>query len=404
MTTQILNFAPELSYLPPDMYDQTSRNMVKFRPRESSFVGGQNIEVQVESNTEYIDLQRSFITFDVATTVPSPTTGVAQLSSLGGGIFLSGLSETIYGKALPQIQNVPLIYQTDFITDSEKRQKLHNKSSYFIPLVTAGSTFTTGLTAVDEATAISATRMCLPMIGHLKSANAPIPLPDINGGIVYNFSLNSTAKCFTAGLPASYVITNFAIVGNMLRPSDQYLIEHQDFLAKGRSLDLGLQMVNTSTIPLVTTSGVNTQTVRVQSGYKKSLNSVILDVRSADTFEAVSVIKDHINDLYYTVGTERYPRNFSIDLTKKDNVWTSMGITSVFDDNVNFNDLFTTQGFHIQNFKSNQTAMFSGIPIEGGQFEANITFKDATTVGVANVVLFYDGLLKITANGCEVFI
>lgn len=405
MAEQILNFPTKLSYTSPEMFDPTSINYVKWRPRETSFNASSTIEVQVESNTDY--LEDAFISFDLTAT--APTAGAAQLSSLGGAAVIKSVYEIIGGKALPQIDNVPLVYSSDFITDSPKRQALLNKTSYYVPPIVDGTHGSTFLTNPDGWTITANTsdtaRICIPMCGHLKTANSAIPLPDIPGGNIYRFTLNNANDLFIgSNKPTNFTVTNFAIVAKMLRPSDSYLKEHQAALAAGVTMDLGLQMAATTSIALTTTTGAQTQQVRIQTGYKKSLDAILLDVRSANTFEGTSVLYNKVSGVYFTVGTQRYPTNFDLQLDKSDSAMLSALTVSSYDDTTNYDGLYSPYGYFIQNFKDDQNALFSGIPIEGGNVEASVTFNGATTVGAANAIYFYDGLMKISNEFITVLI
>lgn len=400
MSQQIANQDPALLYQAPMVLDQQSRNFVKFKPTRNTFSNGETISVRLESNTEYFDPQRSFIEFKMTPTETPDTGKYTTMTNLGGASVISSVTEYVAGSALTPVNKLGLIYYSDFTTDNPARKKMLYKTSGFVPQ-DGLETYTAW--ASLASTAMGTQKFAIPLCGHLKTASTPIPLPDLAGGIEYVFTLtNNLYDVFlkadnTHVFPSAYTITDFAIVGNMLRPSDQYLMEHQSALAQGASLDIPLEIPVPQTFTI--TSSTTQQTVNINTGNRKSLNSVLIDVRSVDAtddpFNAQNELASYCTNLSFLIGSERFPKNYDLNLTSPSSSYECMALTSVNDQVSNYSDIYTTSGFFIQNFKSSHVGFGSGVPCEH-DIQVNVTMSADKSACTCTAVLFFDAILKIT--------
>jgi hypothetical protein len=99
--------------------------------------------------------------------------------------------------------------------------------------------------------------------------------------------------------------------------------------------------------------------------------------------------------LSFLIGSERFPKNYDLNLTSPSSVYECMALTSVNDQVSNYSDIFSTSGFFIQNFKSSHVGFGSGVPTEH-DIQVNITMAADKSACTCTAVLFFDAILKIT--------
>lgn len=385
----LLQLDPMLTYKDPQILDSGFRNYVAFKPVSNSYTVSQTINVHVDSNTEFWDNPKSIIEFDA--TFTADTAG-CSVSTLGFGTVLKSVSEVIGGISLPTIKNLPVVLNSDYRTNSESSKNFLQKSCLY-EAGTSGA-FTTGSHTVH---------VVLPMVGHLKTCSSPLPLPKIANGVELSFEVNTANKVFTTGaVPTDLTITNFQILADMLRPSDQYLLEFSKTLAGGGAIQLPIEIVQTDQFSITTSTN---QAIKFNAGFRKSLNSIIFDIRSSDTFDGTSRIGETgiLTQWYLSVGSDRYPRNTYVRPARWESMVMATGLTRVEEQLADFSVIPTTKGFCMFNWKSSMVSHYSGIPVENGVVELNLDFGSAPAgTEICHAITSFDATLFLTDTAVDV--
>jgi hypothetical protein len=193
--------------------------------------------------------------------------------------------------------------------DTTSRQTITSRCEYYGG---TAATFGTSRTAV------------MPIPTTLASSTKVIPLAILAGGWSLDYQLATYLTAYnSANAGNSYAITNIEIVCCMIKPEDSYLGELSRALAAGGTLKNPLELTKNITNPL---SAATTQSIRLQTGFLGSVNSIMCTYRPISDVNAVS--KDSmkstlvkVSDCYFNVNSQRYPRNTAIGVNTPEYIY-----------------------------------------------------------------------------------
>jgi hypothetical protein len=390
-----------LTYQIPEKVQDGEINFVSFKPQSiGDYSPGQTVEFKLRSTNEFVILDRSYMKFTLEETggiAANATTGTI-LSSMGAQACISQVQDTVSGLQLPLIKNYNLQQALKLNTDTSERKAITAITEKF------------GGAQAGANNKFQATKCVIPVPTALQSAGKVIPLSVLNGGHNISILLEQGNRVFTnQAVGNSYKITDIEIVCCMLKPDEKYLQELAGAMSRGGSLKIPLQLTKNISATL---AGSATQTVRIQSGYLSSLNSITNVIRKASDIgtgvvgTAKDTFKTNTNELasyYFMINSQRYPKNKSIHCaTDPENLYQLLAG-------------FNTSYSHLSPFASDTTFCYyafesngqfsSGIPLNDGHINIEATFGTTPTAGdVLDCFLEYDSLLVIDQNTVNLII
>ncbi len=371
-------------YDAPSQLDVENFNFVEFKPvAGSSFGANENINVRINSQNRLIDWQRSYI----KGTFTADATG-ASISKMGFGVCFKTITETVSGVALPIFNdyNLAKSLEVKLVTDERKS---------FIDITESTNTSATlGTTA---------TPFTLPYMGHLSTSDRYFPLAVCPGGLEWNAQLESNAQVFIAGSSPTYTITDFGIVLCLVEPSQNYLAELANGVAKGGQIKIPLEFKKIVHSPV---QALTNFTQKLQLGVLQSVNSITtlhrltanMNSLSADAFDGASGLLASGKQLkywYLQVNSQTYPQNRFLYYYGH-RAQHLMGLLSAF--NVNYSAIKVpdqSDDFLHYSFKANE-AYGSGIGIFDGFLEINFVYEGApASADLHSFIATYDGILTL---------
>jgi hypothetical protein len=372
-----------LTYAAPDRVIDGDISWVSFKPTSiGTYLPGQSIDFKLRSNNEFVVLDRSYIKFTYAES-GSVTTGSA-LCTAGASAFFSQVTDTVSGLQLPLCKNWNVQNAMKLATDTTSRQTITTRCEYY------------GAAAASPTT--TARTVCMPIPTTLASSTKIIPLAVLQGGWSLNYQLAPYLTAYnSANASNSYGITNMEIVCCMIKPTDAYLGELSSALSRGGSLKLPLELTKNITQSLTTAT---TQSIRLQTGFLGSVNSIFCTYRPLTDVNVVS--KDSmkstmakVSEFYLNVNSQRYPRNTAIGVSTPEYLYqllagynTSLSVLSV-------PAAQATADIIKYSWKTNQE-FSSGIPLNDGQIGVELSFSSAPASGdYFDAFINYDALLVI---------
>ena len=349
-------------YTPPAETIDGVTSYVSYKPTgATSFAPADTINIKYSSGTDFMDISKSYVKFQIAT-----VTGA--LTPQGVSAVIKDVQDQISGHSLPLARNWNI----------QNAVKLFSKSSEGKNIATFCEEFNT-----NKAAATFTVVMPLPTSFDIK--DKLMPLSVLNSGWSQTYTLAANLDVVVSG---SYSIQNFEVIGAMVTPSPAYLQQLSAGLAAGQSLKIPIVQYKSTTAALTATA---VQTVHVSAGYVGSLNQI--------------VIVEKINGSPHTNGTDllswfinkdgrRYPQNKII----------TSGVESVYQRLIDnrapgIEAPPTTQSFELYSFKSN--ADFSaGVETANGTINLDLDFTGNTpaATSVLEVFLYHDALMVISQN------
>lgn len=378
--TNYLEVNPAALYNSPQQLDIENFNFVEFKAiAGESFGPSSTITVRANSTNELIDWDRSFIkgTF-------TATGSGSVLSDLGIGAAFKNVQETISGVSLPILTDWNLTHSLENRLSTAERKDWLKVTELCSTGLTIGSTATTFSLAVPS---------------QLATSDRYFPLAVVSGGVEFTWTLESAANVFkVAG--TGYSITNFGLVLCMVSPSASYLNELSRGVSSGHSLKIPLELRRVVHQPLTTSLS---QTLKVQTGFLRSINGLTLIVRDKDNLDVATadafVGASKLNNIsYYNIGVNSvvYPRNRFLYI-KDNRAENLMNILSGF--NTKYSGISVPAGatddFAFFNFKAN-SGFGAGITSTDGFCELNLSIGTAFDAGdMSSIIVSYDASLQI---------
>jgi len=280
-------------------------SFVSFKSDAVSYSPGQTASFNLRSNNEFMILDRSYIKFDITET---GTTGTS-LSCMGSSAIFKTVSDNLSGLQLPQLSDWNVLNSVNLSTDTAERKSVTTRCE-------ATGTYAAPGTALAATTINVARSVVMPIPTTLSSISQVFPLALLSGGYRIDYQLEDYLKVFVGYVGNSYTITNFEIVGCMLKAPDAYLKEVSQGLAAGNSLKIPLQLTKNFTNLL---SIATEQSINLSPGYLSSMNSLTNVYRTTATVNAASTDSfkstvAKVKNFYMNVDSARYPRNKPINI------------------------------------------------------------------------------------------
>lgn len=396
-----LQIANNMTYSSPQREVSGETSYVSFRPVGSQFGPGQSVEIKLSSTNQYLSIDKSYLKFTFKEIGTVFTGSIALLNTIGATAFISSVSDTVSGLQLPPINRYNVMKALKLNTDTAERKAINQRLSLY------GSS-----TIVQPTNAAGVGRtVCIPMPTCLSSSEKLLPLCHLQGGHTVSYQLETYARVFqnTLGTSSTYIIEDIQLVACLVKPSDAYLMEVNRALANGATLQIPLQIPRNISNQLAASTS---QTIRLQTGFLGSLNSLSFVYRPTANFNKVAT--DNVNgfltttanirEYFINLNGQRYPRNKSIGVfntvADPENL---IQLLAAFSTETSFLNppVETTEGFCHYSFKSNGT-FSSGVPISDGVLSIELTTVIAPNPNdVLDVFFEYDSVLSIGANSVQ---
>jgi hypothetical protein len=223
-----------------------------------------------------------------------------------------------------------------------------------------------------------------------------------NGGWDISILTEQANKVFINSFSGnSYTITNAEMVMCMLTPTPTYVAQLTSALNNNGSLKIPLQLVKNQSNTL---TAAPTQSIRIQTGFLSSLNSITniirqvanIGVSTADTFQTNTA---SLQEYYTMVSSQRYPKNKSIKCgADPENL---VQLLASFNTQLSSLSPFnSSNAFTYQSFESNG-GFASGIATADGYISAELIFPTATKPSQGDQIdtfLEYSSVLVIDAS------
>ncbi|KAJ3308316.1 hypothetical protein HDV04_001382 [Boothiomyces sp. JEL0838] len=391
-----LNIHESMTYLQTSPTIAGSINWVSFKPiGPTSYGSNSSATIKVTSNTELLNLQRSYLKFQLTVTLPSGVT-LPVLSPFGASAAFKSIQEQWGGLALNTFDNWNIVNSIRNLTSTKERQDIANICEGFAAYNTVTTYGTPTPQVGPTLTAGAADTYCIPIPTGVDTDQL-IPIAALNSGIqyIYNFAPDAEVFSGTGGQP-TYTISNLEFVACLVTPPASYLSQLSEGLNKGADLKVTCSMYKVFNASL--TAGMTPQNILVNTGFYDSVNTLTVVTKNTST---PNVMKSNVIDFYVSVDSKRYPRNKLIggvsgdpeliyqQLASTNTVYSSMSISA---SNYQFQHL---------SFKSSQDP-FTGIPTKNGAFECVFDYNAGSLPAAGDVSTFifnFDAVLHVSQNG-----
>lgn len=384
-----LSVNDSLVFESPIQLDNEDFNYVECRPiAGETFSPNSTATFRLNSSNEVIDWSRTYYSGNFT----GDTVG-SVITSAGIASIFQTVQDSIQGYSLPSsLTDYNLTHSLENLVATTERK------TWFDITELSGNT-TLGSTS---------TPFTLPVSSQLASSNKYFPLAIINGGIELNTTFAPASNVFKY-VGSDYTITNFRLFVCFVRPSGSYLNELSSGVLSGRALKIPLELKRVFHQPLSTSLS---QTLKIQTGFLKSINSITLVIRDASKLNSTSSNTDafrgigklhNIDYLNISVNSIAYPRQGFFRIANN-RPQLLMNILTGF--NTKYSALTcptsTTDDFFHYNFKSNE-GFGSGITSNDGFIELNLNMATAFNSGdLATVIVNYD-CMTILQDGVVTF-
>lgn len=362
-----------LSYSQPEEIVTGTYNFVSYKTQKTSYGASENFSIKLSSNSQFLDLGRSYMKFDLSTS----TTG--NLAPQGASAVFASLQDTVSGASAPICQNYNVMRNVQLQSSTLERKEIQKKCEQW-------TTSTSG----NAVTSAFSKTICMPVPTSIVTDKF-IPLALFNAGWSIDYATAVDSAVVSSG---TYQISNVEVVGCLVTPSADYLQRVSSGLANGEILKLPLKLYKS--IPLAVGAST-TQTLQINCGYLSSLNSLSLVHKSS---AAARVNLKELANFYLQVDGMRYPTNKVIDCTNSvETVYQTIASGST--QNNSFVPADDTQSFVHYNWASE--GFSGGIASSNGSVQLETTFTSTPT---ANSILIafiaHDSLLLVGQDGCNI--
>jgi hypothetical protein len=396
---QGLELPNAMLYSAPSKMLDGELNYVSFKPMDrSSFVDSEEFKIRVNSTTDILIPQRSFLKYTLRFTGTATTSATSYLSTLGGASVFKSITTTISGTEVERIDNY-----NQYCSSIYKRLDTTHKARLAVQELYGAST---GIN--DGANLGKGRTVCHALrIGILESDNY-IPLPYCRAGVELSFQLETIARVAKASAPTGYVLENIEFIAAMLTPAAEYLSDFGATLERGGVATIPIQLLKNYKL---SPSAITHQEHNLQIGFLGSLNNVLSTTRANATFAQTTdtFANDKANAMssyYWKSGSQRYPKNFEVKCNNVDTVApidpTNQMIALCSLDNTYgaFNSTGTgdTDAYLFYSWQSN-SSFGAGLPVSDGAVQFSHTYSTApATTDVIDFFFCYDAILKISAE------
>lgn len=409
MAQSVLNVNPDLIYSDVTTLLDGKINLQSYKPFQSSYSNGDTIDIKVQSNQEFIYMNRSFLQFKL-----TPTATQGTLSVLGANACINACCDVIGGVSTYPINNYNVLKAHDLETDTLEKKILNHVSNGYLPeeliLNTTGSTFFSAskVTCAQRVIPTTGEILTIELPSQFNKIAQPLPLPFIQGGLQTSITLDGVSTVFPGSTMASYTVSDVQLITTMLQPRDDLLVSYQDLLAKGGSLVLPFVQNSCHTFAI---NAADTNNIKLNVGWRKSVNNIVVSHRAkaGTTAERFSASKIYtIKDWYLMSGSARYPRNFNIPVsTAQANPWIMLSSINNDVQSLNLGYVGKPQAndrsFLYWNFKSNQESFDNGLEISDGYIELLFNYAYTPSADdICQAFIEFDSILELDANTARI--
>lgn len=367
-----LNINSSLTYALPDITEDGSLQYVSYKPQGgSSFNQGESITVKVSSNTQMVNLKRSYVKFRLT------TSAIGTLNPQGLSSVFNSVQDTISGLSLPVARNFHIQKQVSLITDESERKTITAVCEQYRDGITGQSTTAGGVFTV-----------CLPIPTSFETDKL-LPLPIMNAGWQAVYSLNNANVVVSAG---TYTITDFELCCAMIQPSPDYLQEVSKGLQSGGALKIPVMLYRSITSNLSTSSSQN---LILQTGYLSSINTITMVEKTL----ALGLARNgaDVQSYFINLDGQRYPSNKSI-AGREENIYMTLASYNTSISSISAPDV--GQPFQQFSFKTNSD-FGSGVPTSNGVVEIALELTGVAVGSTIETIVSYDALLLVSNNSCS---
>lgn len=371
-----LNIHESLTYSQPQISVTGPLNYVSYKPSGAQvFAPGDSFTIKLSSNTDFVDLQRSYMKYTVT---PSSTSG--NLSPMGGSSIFNSVSDQLGGLQFGVSRNYAIQRSLQLSTDTLERQSVTGTTEFF--------TGTTGI----ACTAGNFNIVSPPVTSII--TDKMIPLAFLNAGHLITYTLNPAVNVVSVG---SYTVSNVEFVAACVTPTAQYLEEISRGLASGNALKIPVSLYKSITSSLTSTSQ---QDLNFQIGFLSSINTVSIVEKSVSLGPMQNA--NDLNSFYVLLDGQRYPKNKSIFNGPESFYQILAGYSTQLSSIKMFN---SNQPFQQYSFKQNED-FGTGIASANGTLTLSLDFTGNIPAAGSTLecIVSYDAMILIAQNTCSLVV
>lgn len=393
----------ELIYASPVKSLGADANYVEYSPVSgTTFNANDNIRINISSSTHFLDLQKSYLSFDLYITDTSGSSGTVA----GGSGCIYRVSESLGGLQISDLQNYGVMCKLANDTATSTRQNALKCLEGF----GADTSF-----SYTDGVPTTGRRVCHSLKTPLHQIKQLLPLPyaslslDIQLDSLNNFVKNASATAFT--------LKNVRYKGFLVKVDNEYLQKVQDAFSQGSTMKIPFQNIRSYNLK---PSAVSRQSFIVNTGVADSIRSWLMCQRestaiNSNTTDALALFSNNYLSWYYTnVNGSRYPANFYVNTnTVKTDTQNPLSVENLmhlmcsYDNDASFvnyvspinttnNNQVNTNQFYFYNLAVNRS-FGSGVSSRDGLLEIAVeysTVPDSTES--ISIFVAVDGVIEIS--------
>ena len=371
----------------------------------SQFTSGETVRIQLNSNSEFLDCGKSYLSFDLKLTGGASSAGNI-LTSLGASSVIQRFTSRLSGK------------QTDDITNYNAYSSVVKKR-----LNTTNQNFLKQTELYQNQDALSATttqyangyRVCLPLEGGVLQSSHVLPLLSLNGGISLEFEVATPSKviCSSAGGSTGFVISNVKYVGAMITPNEAYLSKYMHSISNGREAKIPITL--TRCFPITPNTNLTESDYVIPVGFIKSLRSITTVMKptssmttTSDEFANEGLLG--LAEYQYRIGSFTYPRNKRVlcrnvpangTVSSEGLMMASLGAGHSYT-GMNAVNLTQEVGSFIHYDFTSNPSFGSGVVVSDGTITWSTKWDTVPPSAVAHIFIEYDAVVHISSEAVNV--
>ena len=391
----------EIQHAEPDRESAGQISMVKLQPLSgTTATPGQNVTLLSVNSNNFLDLDKSYITFDVTLQPTGSTTTANFITPTGATCFFQNVIETLGSQILPPLLDYPLLKAIENATASKSRKEFITKTEgYSVATVTSN---TSGVSCSSG----NAVRFQIPVPCQAISSNSLLPLAFLNGGYKLDILTNQFSNCFgyaasaTAG--STYTLSNIALMQALVKPPDEVIRRYLEKLTNDEFIYFPMEGVRNFSLP--TNMGTSV-VLNTPINFNQSVDQITVTYRKTANITgglAYCTSTDTLSSWQYNMNQINYPQNHFI---------SAEGATPVSQENLlqtirTYSTLLDSKSPYVAAYSGYSTFGFksggfmSGAPSNNSSFVWNATYSTTTAAGdMSNVWVTYGLAARIGLSG-----
>jgi hypothetical protein len=392
-----------LQYSKPSSIITDESKFVEFQPAfGSTFTSNENILFKVSSSGEALDVNKSYLKFDLVYT----DTGATTCTHLGGVGVIKELAISLGGLQVSynDAYNVYCAQLYSKMSETRKRA-LTSLEGY------------TNTDAFSKTTVSQYGRSVYHSIqdGIFQQGNS-IPLGVIQGGMEIALRLETLANVSLSGTPTAYTVSNARFVACFVSLPDAYAKSFLQTLASGRYATIPVRSIRHFNFRPVSTS--TEQSYTVSAGLLESVRSILMTHRLSGSVGVATTdfcnlfTNNDLSSFNIQASNKKYPSNFNIRTGRATSgvqgcEHLMLTLSSIDNDCSQFNMIdhieSDTQNYIYYDFCTYSNEFATGISLPDGTMSINCTY--ATTVltdDVVDIFVEYDSLISVGINDVRI--